>query len=142
MSPKISLERIKRSRKLLPSAIQVILPDWFVPSVPEIIDFLKVMSVAANPVRLILYKPPHAKRRLSPKEFAEILNAGIPLAGCKVPGGDEQWYRDMKNLPGEFSVFIPGHHLATGISLGAQGAYSNVACLQPEFAQRWYNDIR
>jgi 4-hydroxy-tetrahydrodipicolinate synthase len=142
MSPKLSLERIKRSKNLLPSAIQVVLPDWFVPSMTEIIDFLKVVSEAAGPVGLVLYNPPQAKRKLSPEDFAEILHAGIPLVGCKVPGGDEQWYREMKNLPMPFSVFIPGHHLATGISRGAQGAYSNVSCLNPSFAQRWYDDIQ
>jgi dihydrodipicolinate synthase/N-acetylneuraminate lyase len=141
MSPKLSLERIKRSKKLLPSAIQVVLPDWFVPSMTEIFDFLKVVSEAAGPVGLVLYNPPQAKRKLSPDDFAKILQAGIPLVGCKVPGGDEQWYREMKNLPMPFSVFIPGHHLATGISRGAHGAYSNVSCLNPAFAQRWYDDI-
>ncbi len=141
MSPKISLDRIKRAVVLQPSAIQIILPDWFVPSMEEIIDFLKVMMAAADPVKLILYNPPHAKRKLLPKEFAQILDAGIPLAGCKVAGGDEQWYREMNEITGPFSVFIPGHHLATGISHGAHGAYSNVACLNPGFAQQWYNTI-
>lgn len=141
MSPKISLERIKRAVVLQPSAIQIILPDWFVPSMEEIIDFLKVMTAAADPVKLILYNPPHAKRKLLPKEFAEILDAGIPLAGCKVAGGNGQWYREMAEINVPFSVFIPGHHLATGILHGAQGAYSNVACLNPGFAQQWYNTI-
>ena len=141
MSPKISLERVKRAVTLQPSAIQVILPDWFVPFMDEIIDFLKVMTATADPVKLILYNPPHAKRKLLPKEFAEILDAGIPLAGCKVAGGDEHWYMEMAAINVPFSVFIPGHHLATGISHGAHGAYSNVACLNPGFAQRWYNTI-
>lgn len=141
MSPKISLERVKRAKKLLPSAIQIILPDWFVPSMSEIIEFLKVMSAAVAPIGLILYNPPHAKKKLLPADFEEILNAGIPLVGCKVAGGDELWYQEMKNLPIPFSVFIPGHHLATGISLGAQGAYSNVACLSPKLAQHWFDDI-
>lgn len=141
MSPKISLERVKRAVALRPSAIQIILPDWFVPSMQEIIDFLRVMTEAADPVKLILYNPPHAKRKLLPKEFAQILDAGIPLAGCKVAGGDEQWYREMNEIARPFSVFIPGHHLATGISNGAHGAYSNVACLNPGFAQQWYNSI-
>jgi dihydrodipicolinate synthase/N-acetylneuraminate lyase len=142
MSPKISLERIKRSKKLLPSAIQIILPDWFAPSMDEIIDFLKVMAEASDPVGLVMYNPPQAKRKLSPGDFEKLLNTGIPLVGCKVAGGDEQWYQEMKNLPMPFSVFIPGHHLATGISRGAHGAYSNVACLNPAFAQQWYNDIK
>lgn len=142
MSPQISLQRIKRAKLLEPSAIQVILPDWFVPTMPEIIDFLKLMASTADPVRLILYNPPHAKKKLLPQDFMEILESGVPLAGCKVAGGDSQWYQQMKSLPEPFSVFIPGHHLATGISQGAHGAYSNVACLNPAFAQNWYNAIR
>ena len=142
MSPKISLERIKRARLLEPSAIQVILPDWFVPTMPEIIDFLQSMASTADPIRLILYNPPHAKKRLLPQDFMEILEKGVPLAGCKVAGGDVQWYQQMRSLPVPFSVFIPGHHLATGISQGAHGAYSNVACLNPAFAQKWYDSIQ
>ena len=142
MSPVISLGRVKRAREWQPSAIQVILPDWFIPSMPEIIDFLNVMAEAAHPVGLILYNPPHAKKKLLPEDFKEILNAGIPLTGCKVAGGDQQWYTDMSGLKIPFSVFIPGHHLATGISGGAHGAYSNVACLNPQFAQQWYEQIK
>lgn len=141
MSPEISLQRVQRARLLKPSAIQVILPDWFVPTIAEIIEFLKVMAKAADPIGLVLYNPPHAKKKLSPADFLEILGAGVPLAGCKVAGGDAQWYQAMQELPVPFSVFIPGHHLATGISRGAHGAYSNVACLNPAFAQKWYNDI-
>ena len=142
MSPRISLERVKRSVALKPSAIQVILPDWFSPSMAEIIDYLQVMADAAHPVGLVLYNPPHAKKNLAPKDFRQILEAGIPLVGCKVAGGNAQWYQDMNDLPVPFSVFVPGHHLATGVSLGAHGAYSNVACLNPRFAQRWSDSIR
>jgi 4-hydroxy-tetrahydrodipicolinate synthase len=142
MSPEISRERLKRAKALQPSAIQIILPDWFIPTMPEIIDYLKVMAEVAAPIGLVLYNPPHSKRKLQPKDFKEILDAGIPLVGCKVPGGDEHWYEEMKQLPAPFSVFIPGHHLATGISRGAHGAYSNVACLNPLFAQQWYNSIK
>ncbi|HWJ28300.1 MAG TPA: hypothetical protein VNS32_17275, partial [Flavisolibacter sp.] len=35
-----------------------------------------------------------------------------------------------------------GHYLATGISLGAHGAYSNVACLHPGAAQQWYEQMK
>lgn len=142
MSPEISRERLKRAKALQPSAIQIILPDWFIPTMPEIIDYLKVMAEVAAPIGLVLYNPPHSKKKLQPKDFKEILDAGIPLVGCKVPGGDEQWYEEMKQLPVPFSVFIPGHHLATGVSRGAHGAYSNVACLNPLFAQQWYNSIK
>ena len=142
MIPQISLERLKRAVTLQPSAVQVILPDWFPPSMKEIINFLEKMAAVAAPVGLVLYNPPHSKIKLKPEDFATIKQAGIPLVGCKVPGGDEAWYREMREHAAHLSVFIPGHHLATGISRGAHGAYSNVACLHPGVAQQWYEKIK
>src|SRR3546814_398225 len=60
MSPLLSLERVRRIVSLKPSAIQVILPDWFPPGMSEIIDYLEVMASAAAPAGLVLYNPPHA----------------------------------------------------------------------------------
>ena len=34
-------------------------------------------------------------------------------------------------------MFVTGHQLATGVRVGASGAYSNVACLHPVGAKRW-----
>ena len=138
MSPVISLERLRRVIPLKPGAIQVILPDWFPPVMDEIIDFLKRIVALAGPIGIILYNPPHAKRKLQPEDFEKIREAGIQLTGCKLAGGDENWYQAMKKYAPELSLFIPGHQLATGISLGAHGAYSNVACFHPAAAQRWY----
>jgi 4-hydroxy-tetrahydrodipicolinate synthase len=141
MSPKISLERLKRTVSLQPSAIQIILPDWSVPSMPEIISYLKVMTEAAGSIGLVLYNPPHAKKNFSPEAFSQINEAGIHLVGCKVAGGDKSWYAAMQKLNPHLSVFVPGHHLATGIQFGAHGAYSNVACIHPGVAQLWYETM-
>lgn len=137
-SPVMALDRVKRAAALQPGAIQVILPDWSAPSMREVIRYLQVVNEAAGPVGLVLYNPPHAKKRLSPEEFYQVKEAGIHLVGCKTVGGDAQWYAAMKKWAPELSLFIPGHHLATGVSLGAHGAYSNVACLHPAAAQQWY----
>lgn len=142
MSPQIALHRLKRSIRLKPSAIQVILPDWFPPTFEEIVEFMKRLSDEAGGIGLILYNPPHAKVRLQPKDYEKLLATDINLVGCKMPGGDEQWYRDMTQFDKQLSVFIPGHHLATGVSRGAHGAYSNVACLDPLAAQRWYDSMQ
>lgn len=139
MSPQLSLERIRVARALKPGAIQVILPDWFPPTMPEILRFLDKAAGTAGDIPLVLYNPPHAKRRLTPPEWAEVARAVPQVQGVKVPGGDEAWYDAMRPLFGRLSVFIPGHFLATGISRGAHGAYSNVACLSPRGAQAWYH---
>jgi 4-hydroxy-tetrahydrodipicolinate synthase len=141
-SPAATLQRLKKALAWKPSAVQVILPDWFPPTMEEIIDYLKRIIETASPVGIILYNPPHAKIRLQPQDFGLLKEAGVRLTGCKLPGGDEEWYRAMKKYSPGLSLFIPGHHLATGISLGAHGAYSNVACLHPGAAQRWYDRMK
>lgn len=138
MSAQLSRERLRRARALRPSAFQIVLPDWFVPSWPEIITFLETMAAEAAPIPLILYNPPHAKRRLTPEEWLRLIEAVPSIAGMKVPGGDDAWYQAMQPVFARSSVFIPGHLLASGLARGAHGAYSNVACLSPAGAQRWY----
>ena len=139
MSPVICLERIKRSTCLHPDAFQVILPDWVLANQEEQINFLSRVAEAAGDIPLGLYNPPHAKQVLQPIEF-KFLTGHIPqLIGIKVAGGDAGWYAAMRQYNAGLSVFVPGHHLATGVKekVGA-GAYSNVACLSPAGAQQWY----
>jgi len=134
-----SLERVKATLDLLPMAFQIVLPDWFPVTNSEAIDFLKRIAEAAGSVGLVLYNPPHAKRRLALSEIAALADEIPTLVGIKVAGGDADWYTSMRRELGDtLSVFIPGHHLATGLKAGAHGSYSNIACLDPARAQRWY----
>jgi dihydrodipicolinate synthase/N-acetylneuraminate lyase len=137
-SAQIARERLRRAKPLQPSAFQVTLPDWFPPSLPEVIAFLEVMAEEAAPIPLIVYNPPHAKRKLTPEEWTGVVARVPGIAGMKVAGGDEAWYAAMRPMFERVSVFIPGHLLAAGLARGARGAYSNVACLSPLGAQRWY----
>lgn len=137
-SAQIARERLRRAKALAPGAFQVTLPDWFPPSLPEVIAFLEVMAAEAAPIPLIVYNPPHAKRKLVPAEWREIVARVPGVAGMKVAGGDEDWYAAMREVMAKVSVFIPGHLLADGLARGGRGAYSNVACLSPAGAQRWY----
>lgn len=138
----VMLARLNRVVPLAPSAVQIILPDWFPVTDEEAVDFLQRMAGAAQGIGLVLYNPPHAKRRLDPAVLARLAGEVPELVGVKVPGGDETWYSAMRPLFDRLSVFVPGHHLASGFSQGAHGAYSNVACLHPAAAQRWWNTMQ
>jgi dihydrodipicolinate synthase/N-acetylneuraminate lyase len=142
MSPVIAYERLIRTVHLTPGAVQVILPDWFPPNVDERIAFLQRMADCAGDIPLILYNPPHAKVVLSPENIADLKRAVPSLAGIKVGAVDEKWIQRLMAEVREISIFIPGHILASGIRMGAHGAYSNVACLNPRAAQQWYECIR
>jgi 4-hydroxy-tetrahydrodipicolinate synthase len=97
------------------------------------------MADAADGIGLVLYNPPYAKRVLYPGGVRQAEEAVPSLVGIKVAGGDSAWYEAMKVYAQGISIFVPGHYLATGYSQGAHGAYSNVVCLNPLGAQRWYD---
>ncbi len=134
--PVVSYERIRRAAALRPGAIQVILPDWWPVSNTEAISALLRYAEAADPIPLVLYNPPHAKRVLEPEDLVEITNAVPALVGVKVLGGDPSWYARMQPVIGRVSIHVAGHTLASGFACGASGSYSNVACLHPRGAVR------
>jgi len=140
MSPIISLERIRRAKALNPQAFQVIFPDWLPMTIEEQILFMIKIAEEANPIPIVLYLPGHAKTKLSVKDL-EYLSDHIPgLIGIKTAMITPDRYADMRKLNQRMSVFIPGHHLATGIKekIGS-GSYSNVACINPDAARKWYD---
>jgi dihydrodipicolinate synthase/N-acetylneuraminate lyase len=136
-TPLGALERIARAVEFAPSAVQVILPDWWPTSLQESVLFLRQAAHTAGTIPLVLYHPPHAKRALSPSELSILCDQIPSLVGLKTGAGDADWYRSMQPVLQRISVFVPGHTLATGFAQGAAGAYSNVACLHPCGAVRW-----
>jgi len=141
MSAQISLERLRRAVSLRPVAVQVILPDWMAVTLEEAVSFLLRMGEAASPIGLVVYNPPGAKRVLEPEEWHWVLERVPPVVGIKVAGGDAAWYARMQPVISRASVFVAGHTLATGVAHGAAGSYSNVACLSPRGAARWYETM-
>ena len=142
MSAQISRERLRRAVPLAPGAVQVILPDWFPVTGDEAAAFLEGMAETAGGIGLVLYNPPHAKRVWSPEQIGRLAERVPALIGLKTAGGDDAWYASMREHLAGLSVFVPGHLLASGVRRGAQGAYSNVACLNPAAAQRWTDRMK
>ena len=81
MSAQLARERLRRTKALRPGAFQVVLPDWFPPSWPELVAFLETMAAEASPIPLVVYNPPHAKRRLTPVEWMRIAESIPGIAG-------------------------------------------------------------
>jgi dihydrodipicolinate synthase/N-acetylneuraminate lyase len=132
-----TLARIAIAAKLKPDAIQVTLPDWTAIHLPTAHRFLERAEDVAAGIPLVLYNPPHAKTVLSPKDLLALATAHPKLVGLKCGGGDAAWYRAMAPVFDRLSVFIPGHHYASGTAQGAHGSYSNMACLSPRAAVGW-----
>lgn len=141
--PITTYDRLKRVLALKPSAIQVILPDWFPTSFDEDIEFFReLQQMGENNCSWVLYNPPHAKKNLSLGQIAKLKQTFSDIQGVKLCDGGASWYAEMRACLKTLSVFVPGHHMATGVIAGAHGSYSNVAALNPACAQRWYDLIK
>ena len=119
MSAQISRERLRRIVSLTPSAVQVILPDWFPVTEDEAVAFLDGMAEVANGIGLVLYNPPHAKRVWNPEQIGRLAARVPALIGLKTAGGEDAWFASMREHLARLSVFVPGHLLASGIQRGA-----------------------
>jgi len=135
--PQGALSRVAFAASLAPDAIQVTLPDWTPITLDTAIRFLARCAETAQGVPLVLYNPPHARTAPDPAGFARLAEAVPQLIGIKCSGGDDAWYAAMEPVLERLSVFIPGHHHASGALRGAHGSYSNMACLGPAAAVRW-----
>jgi dihydrodipicolinate synthase/N-acetylneuraminate lyase len=141
-SGQLSLDRIARAAALRPGAIQVVLPDWLPLGPDEVLAAVARMANVADGVPLVLYNPPYAKTQVRPELFGKLADEVPALVGVKVPGGDDTWFARMADaVGGRLAVFVAGHTLASGYARGAAGAYSNMACLSPGGAARWYAQI-
>ncbi len=137
-SPRLALDRLRRSIRLRPGAVQVALPDWPAMSAPEAVAFLRRLAAEAGEIGIVLYNPPHARRVLEPREWTALRRHVPTLIGVKVGDETPGFYAAMRRDAEALAVFVPGHHLATGLRHGAHGSYSNLACLSPAAARRFY----
>lgn len=141
-SPTVLLGRLRRALALKPTGLQFILPAWSALNDQEVIDYCRRVADEANGLPLVLYSPPHAKRALDPVMFGRLADSVPSLVATKLVDGDEAWYAQMKAHAGRLALFVPGHQLATGFSRGAAGSFSNVACLSPAGARKWYDQMQ
>lgn len=137
VNPTVQLGRLRRAVQWRPRAVQVILPDWWPVTNEEARAFLLNASEIADGIDLVLYNPPHAKRVLTPADLAAVtIDTGV--VACKLGLVGSNFYAEARQHLGHLAIFVPGHHLASGVKEGvAAGSFSNVACLSPRGAQRW-----
>ena len=140
-NPRVARTRLDMARSLGPSAIQFALPDWWPPSWDEVQRFVGGLQDVAQDMPLVIYNPPHAKVQISLEQLGVLRGIAPGLVGAKLAGGNEDWYARRRELGDGFAVFVPGHSVAFGRPLGANGSYSNVACLSPNGAVRLWDLI-
>ena len=130
--PRLALDRVRRAAALRPDGIQVILPDWAPVTPPEATEFLRMAAEAAAGRAAHPLQPAAREAGLPARDPRRDHGAGPGVVGVKLGDGDAGWYAEARTALADWAVYVPGHHLATGVAEGvAAGSFSNVACLSP-----------
>jgi dihydrodipicolinate synthase/N-acetylneuraminate lyase len=137
-SGQVACRRVVRAAAVTPAAIQVTLPDWTPLHDDEVRRAIARLHELADPVPIVLYNPPHAKTQLDAQAFGRLADEFTNLVGVKVRGGDRRWHAALRAGAADLAVFVPGHELGHQRKWGANGSYSNVACMSPDGALRWF----
>ena len=72
MIAQIPPDRVRRARLLRPSAVQVILADWFPLREAEMVACLEWFAAATEPTGLVPHNPCHAKVALMPVQIDRL----------------------------------------------------------------------
>lgn len=134
--PQLALREIERARELEPSAIGVVLPTSIEPRHPDFAAILASYSAAAAPIGIVLDHPPHVRIEFPPELCGPIREAAPGVIGIRLGLGSEEWYARWREAASDLSLFVPGHHHATGVARGANGSCSNFAWLSLSGALR------
>lgn len=133
--PQDAVRRAQFAATLQPTAIQVILPNWFPCNTQTALIFLRKVESVCQGIPIILYNPPHAKVCLTAEQLRIMFDEIDTVVGFKLPRITDEIV--ATGLPQKASIFVAGHFLATDAYVGAKGAYSNVCCLGPKATQTW-----
>ncbi|MBV1889218.1 MAG: dihydrodipicolinate synthase family protein, partial [Proteobacteria bacterium] len=120
---------------LSPTAIAVVLPADLPPAHQDFISTIQSYAQAAGSVGIVLDHHPHPRLEFPPELAAPMREAAPNVIGVRVGLGTEDWYESWRKNSSGLSLIVPGHHHATGVQRGADGAYSTFALLSPQGAR-------
>lgn len=120
--------------------VQVVIPYWMKLNDRELVQFFKDLNTACPEMPLIHYNIPRSKRFLNGKDYKRILDVAPNLIGVKYGFAGSnfgQLQNDIMETP-NLSYFVGEPLLASGMMIGARGAYSAIVNTNPKVMPSLY----
>ena len=119
---------------------QIHLPYWMELTDRELLQFFKDLYITCPDMPLVHYNIPRAKRFLFGQDYQKILDVAPSLIGVKFTytGAYFDKLQEAVMLTPTLSYFVSETLLASGMMLGARGAYSALVYTNPRFMLTLY----
>lgn len=131
------IRKIEIAAQLGADAVQTALPFWMPLSQAEAVGFFVDLARAVPGMPLVLYATARAKTPATPEILRRVLDAGVPLIGCKYTGPVADVPALVAACP-EVSFLVGEANLASGMAAGARGSCSAYIYVCPRYMLRYY----
>lgn len=119
-------------------ALQLALPFWLPMTLQEAVQFFVDVADAVPGTPLVLYGTARAKTLTTIELMRAVLDAGVPLIGCKYAGSAEALPAFVEQVP-EVSFLVGESLLATGMAVGARGSCTAYVYVCPRYMLRYFS---
>lgn len=131
------IHRAQMAAEMGADALQLAMPFWMPMTQEEAVQFFVDVANAVPETPLVLYGTARAKTLTTIELMRAVLDAGVPLIGCKYAGSIEELPAFVKQVP-EVSFLVGEPNLATGMSVGARGSCAAYVYVCPKYMLHYY----
>lgn len=136
-----AIRRVTFAQRAGADAVQLAFPFWMQVTDHQAVRFLTDVASAAPGMPIVLYNTDRAKKPLTLELLARILDAGVPLIGCKGVRGSGELAALHAAAP-HVQFFVGENRLAEWWPHGARGSYSSFVNACPALMLRYFGLCR
>jgi 4-hydroxy-tetrahydrodipicolinate synthase len=137
LSTKEVIRRALHAQSIGADGVQVAFPFWMELTDAQAVRFLREVSAAVPGMPLIVYNTGRSKKPLSPDLLKRLLDAQVPVIGCKGVRGIED-LQALREAGPQVKFFVGENLLAGYWRFGARGVYSSLIYACPKYMLRYY----
>lgn len=137
LSTRQVIRKVEIAAQLGADAVQTAFPFWMPLTQAEAIGFFVDLARAVPGMPIVLYATARAKTPVTPELLRCVLDAGVPLIGCKYTDTAADIPTFIRICP-EVSFLVGEANLASGMAAGARGACSAYIYVCPRYMLRYY----
>ena len=132
------IRRAAEAQEAGASAVQIAFPFWLALTDDQAVRFLKEVTASVSGMPVVIYNTPRSKKPLTVELLKRILEADIPVIGCKGARSLDE-FKALHEVAPELALFVREADLADWWEWGARGSYSSLVYACPRLMLRYYD---
>ena len=131
------IRRVEYAQKVGADGVQIAFPFWMQVTDDQAVRFMQDVSMSVPGMPIIIYNTERAKMPLSVDLLKRLMDAQVPVIGCKGVRSPEE-LQALREVAPPVQFFVGEPDLADYWKYGARGVYSSFVYACPRFMLRYF----